>query len=124
MKKISKKILKIFGIVNVVLGFAGIFLPILPTTPFLLLASACFAKSSPEFQEKLLNSRFIGSYLRCYIEKKKIPIVGRLITLSILWGSIIFTVCLVALQMYLNILLISIATIITVHILLVGRNTK
>jgi len=124
VRKISKKILVGLGIFSVVLGFIGIFLPVLPTTPFLLLASACFAKSSPELQEKLLNNCFIGNYLRCYIEKKKIPIAGKIVTLLLLWIGIVLTIFLASLKNHINFLLLAIALVVSTHILLVGRNSK
>lgn len=57
-----------FGCIALILGTIGIFLPGLPTTPLVLLASWCFYKSSPKMREWLLNS-FFGNYIRDYERK-------------------------------------------------------
>lgn len=64
MDKIKKAGLVILGWFFVVLGTIGIFLPILPTTPFMILALAIFAKSSPRFHAMLLQNRWIGDDLK------------------------------------------------------------
>ena len=71
-KKIKKLLLTLLGIVFVILGIIGALLPILPTTPFLLLALACFANSSPRFHHMLLNNRWFGSALRQWEENRSI----------------------------------------------------
>ena len=60
----------IAGTVCLILGIIGIILPILPTTPFLLLAAGCYARSSERFYNWLLNNRILGSYIRNYREGK------------------------------------------------------
>lgn len=52
------------GWLSFALGAIGVVLPILPTTPFMLLAAACFARTSPKFHEWLLNSRVFGKLIR------------------------------------------------------------
>lgn len=71
-KQIKKYLLILLGFLCVVLGFIGALLPILPTTPFLLLALACFANSSPRFHQLLLNNRWFGSALQQWEESRSI----------------------------------------------------
>ena len=71
-KRIKKYLLLLLGIMFVVLGAIGAVLPVLPTTPFLLLALACFANSSPRFHKMLLNNRWFGSALRQWEENRSI----------------------------------------------------
>src|SRR5690625_7984724 len=62
--RLRRSLLYITGCVSLLLGFIGVFLPLLPTTPFLLLASACFLRSSPKAAEWMLNNRYFGEYVR------------------------------------------------------------
>jgi len=71
-KKIKKYVLIFLGIMFVILGVIGAILPILPTTPFLLLALACFANSSPRFHAILLNNRWFGRDLQQWEENRSI----------------------------------------------------
>ncbi|MFC2135498.1 YbaN family protein [Bacteroidota bacterium] len=68
---------------------AGIFLPLLPTTPFLLLAAACFIRSSDRLYNWLLNHRLFGNYIRNYREHKAIPLKAKIVTLLTLWITLI-----------------------------------
>lgn len=62
------------GVVSTALGFVGIFVPGLPTTPFLILAGWCFARSSPRLHAWLLSNRFFGPSLRQWGESRTIPL--------------------------------------------------
>lgn len=61
------------GFAALALGVVGIVLPVLPTTPFVLLAAACFARSSPRFHDKLLANRVAGPIIREWMEHRSIP---------------------------------------------------
>lgn len=84
------------GTLCVIMGIAGLFLPVLPTTPFLIAAAACFARASERFYNALLNNRIFGPIIIEWQEHRSIPmrtkitaIVLMALTLSV---SIIFFV--------------------------------
>lgn len=78
----------IAGVVAVFLGILGIFLPLLPTTPFLLLASACFARGSRRLRHWLLSHRVLGEYLRNFEEGRGIPLKAKIVATVLLWISL------------------------------------
>jgi uncharacterized membrane protein YbaN (DUF454 family) len=117
--KLVKNVLIALGTFFTGLGIIGIFIPILPTTPFLLLAAACFARGSERFYNWLLNNRLFGNYIKNYREGKGIPITVKIVTISLLWLTILFSVLFVVQILIVRIILIGIAVAVTAHILLV-----
>lgn len=79
------------GWICVVLGVAGIFLPLLPTTPFLLLSAACFARSSDRFHHWLITHPRLGAYIQGYLDGSGLPLKAKIYTLLLMWSSLIFT---------------------------------
>ncbi len=109
------------GTICVVLGVAGIFLPLLPTTPFLLLAAVCYAGSSPRFYHWLLNNRWFGRYIKNYREGKGLTLTTKIISLISLWATIGYSASFVVPWLAGKLVLLAIAAGVTVHIL--GRPT-
>ena len=70
---VVRGLLVVVGSISVALGVAGIFLPLLPTTPFLLLAAACYARASPRFYGWLLSNRTFGPIIRAWRDKRAMP---------------------------------------------------
>ncbi len=82
--KAVKVLLLIVGWLSVVLGVIGIFLPVMPTTPFLLLAAACFMRTSPKFYNWLVGHPKLGKYLVYYLEGKGIPLKAKIYTIALM----------------------------------------
>ncbi len=85
------------GWLSVALGVVGIFVPVLPTTPFLLLAAACFVRSSRRFYLWLVNHPRLGPWIRDYLEGNGIPLKGKIYAIGLMWLSIGFSCYLVPL---------------------------
>lgn len=83
-----KHVLNTIGIIAVGLGLLGIFLPLLPTTPFLLLASACFARGSTRLHTWLRTNPMFGRYLSDWEDGKGIPARGKAVVLIVMWTSL------------------------------------
>lgn len=88
---VKKKFMIGIGFISLFLGVLGIFLPLLPTTPFLLLSASLFSKSSEKFHKKLMTNKFLGRYLYNYSEKKGLILRDKIISLVGLWGGILFS---------------------------------
>ena len=99
------------------LGIIGIFLPLLPTTPVLLLAAACYARSSKRFYNWLLNNKWFGNYIKNYRKRKGIPLKTKILSISFLWIAIGYSVIFVVHIFFGKIIIILIAVGVTLHIL-------
>ncbi len=104
------------GCLSVVLGVIGIFLPVLPTTPFLLLAAACFARSSKRFYLWLVMHPKLGPWVRDYLDGQGLPLKGKVWALILMWASISFSMWIVPLLWVRAFMLVS-AICVTVYIL-------
>lgn len=104
------------GWLSVALGVMGIFLPVLPTTPFLLLAAACFARSSPRFYQWLVGHPRLGPWIRDYLNGCGIPLKAKVYAISLMWLSIGLSCYLVPLPWARGFMLAS-AVLVSVYIL-------
>ena len=109
--------LLVIGFVSVVLGVLGIFLPVLPTVPLLLLALACFARSSERFYFWLLNHRRLGPMVRPYLEGSGIPVRIKIRVIALLWASIAFSSLVLVDRVWVRLLLPIIALAITIYLI-------
>ena len=104
------------GTLCVALGVLGMFLPLMPTTVFLLLAAACYARSSNRFYQKLLNHRLLGAYIRNSREGRGMRRRDKTVTLVLLWVGIGASIVWSAHALWLRLLLLAIAAAVTVHV--------
>jgi hypothetical protein len=105
------------GSACVALGVVGMFLPVLPTTPFLLLAAVCYARSSPRLYRWLLTNRWFGEYIRNYREGRGMTRSHKTAVLLLLWLTIGSSVVFAIQLWWVRILLGAIAVGVTIHIL-------
>ena len=124
VKRIVKAILISLGTLFVTLGIIGIFLPILPTTPFFLLAAACYARSSERFYSSLMNNRFFGNYIRNYRKGRGVPIKVKIVSITFLWATISFSLILVVVDTIYRLILVGIAVAVTLHIVSIKNYKK
>ncbi|MDH1262531.1 MULTISPECIES: YbaN family protein [unclassified Pseudomonas] len=104
------------GWLSVALGVIGIFVPILPTTPFLLLAAACFMRSSERFYHWLVDHPRLGPWIRDYLEGNGIPLKGKVYALGLMWLSIGFSCYLVPL-FWARLFMLTSAVLVSLYIL-------
>jgi len=111
-----KWLLIALGILSVALGMVGIFVPVLPTTPFLLLAAGCFVRSSPRLYNWLIHHKWFGEYIRHYREYRAITLQARAFTLVLLWSVIGATAFFAVTLWWVRVLLAVVAIGVTLHL--------
>jgi uncharacterized membrane protein YbaN (DUF454 family) len=121
---ILNKILVVSGTFFLSIGIIGIFIPILPTTPFLLIAAACYARGSKKFYNWLINNKWFGEYIKNYREGRGISLTIKIVTITILWITITFSAFIFVSYFLIQIILIIIAILVTIHILTIKTMKK
>lgn len=121
---LKKALLIAAGFASLSLGVAGIFLPLLPTTPFLLLASACFLRSSERLHRWLLHHRVFGNFIGGYQRFRAISLRAKMLTVIVLWLFIGYAAVFVVGAALIRVLLLVIAAAVTVHIVRLRTLTK
>jgi uncharacterized protein len=105
------------GTLCVVLGGIGVFLPLLPTTPFLLLAAYAYSRSSPRLHEWLLGNRWFGEYVRRYVEQRSMTLRHKVFVLLLLWIVLASSARFAVSAGWLRGILVAIGVAVTGHIL-------
>lgn len=117
--KIQKYLYYISGVILVLIGTIGIFLPVLPTTIFLILASACFIKSSSKAHQWLKNHKLFGQYIKNYEEKSGLTLKSKLFNILFLWIMILISILFFTSEIVIKIVLLLIAIGVTIHLLMI-----
>ncbi len=107
----------ILGTASLILGIVGIFVPLLPTTPFLLLTAALYFRGSPRMYDWLLRQKHLGPYIRNFREHKAIPLHAKIISVSLIWISILYCIVEVVPYFWIKLILLGIAIGTSWHIL-------
>jgi uncharacterized membrane protein YbaN (DUF454 family) len=128
MRGISDKVKRIFfifaGTILLAIGAIGIVIPVLPTTPFLLLAAACFLRGSDRLHCWILNNRVFGKFIRNYREGKGITLRNKLLATVFLWLTISYSIFFIVEIPLIKGLLFLIAIIVSAHILLLPTHKQ
>ncbi len=122
--KLVRTLWLIAGTICVALGAIGMVLPLLPTTPLLLAAAACYCKSSDRMYNWLLNNKWFGEYIRNYKEGRGLPMKTKITALIVLWVTIGFSTIFVLhrllpaqLVLPMQLIMIAVAVAVSIHIL-------
>lgn len=112
---VKRNILLGIAWISLILGGIGIFLPLLPTTPFILLSAFCFQKSSERFHQWILNSPIFGKYIRDYQEQKGITLKNKIVAVTFMALGMSFSAYKVP-NIYMRISLLVIFIAVSYHI--------
>ena len=112
-----KYLLIILGSICLALGVIGIFLPLLPTTPFLLLSAALYVRSSDKLYQWLIHQKYLGNYIRNFREHKAIPLRAKIISITMVWITLTYCALAIADEVWLKAIFLVLAISVTWHIL-------
>jgi len=122
-EKLKRQLLITAGTLSLAVGIIGIAVPVLPTTPFLLLAAGCYLRSSQRFYNWLMANRLFGAYIRNYIEGRGIPVKVKIFIIALLWVTIGISIWLVA-NWVVTVILLIVAVGVTLHIIFIRVRQK
>lgn len=114
--KLFRHVILTAGFCATGLAVLGIFLPLLPTVPLLLLAAACFARSSERFHHWLLNHQKLGPMIHCYLDGQGVPLRAKITAIALIWVSISISAYIVT-PLWLKLLLVFIGFSVTLYLL-------
>lgn len=123
-RTLGRRLLVVIGTIFVGLAAIGVVLPLLPTTPFLLVAAACYARGSDRFSNWLLGNRLFGKALRDYREGKGLPPRVKISAIALLWTSIGLSAAFGTDILAVRLIVIAIAMGVTTHILTIPTSRR
>lgn len=115
MKSIKKYTLILAGSISLLLGMIGIFLPVLPTTPFLLLTAFCYLRSSKKLYSWLMNHKLFGAYLYSYTTYKAIPRKTKRGAVIFLWATLLISITVMD-SLHLRLFLVFVGICVSIHL--------
>lgn len=124
MKESLKKYLLIgLGSLSLALGAVGVAIPVLPTTPFLLIVLFCYLRSSHRLYDWLIHHRLFGTYLYNYVTYRAVPRNTKIGAIIILWFGLITSMILVD-KLFVRLILLAVGIVVSIHILLLKTLEK
>lgn len=111
------------GTLSLAVGVVGIILPVLPTTPFVLIAAACYLRGSKRMYDKLVANKYFGSYLRDYMERRGLSKRATAVSITLLWALILLSVVFATNDLIIRAVLIAVAIAVTIHLLRMRTRT-
>ncbi len=121
--QLKRQFLKGIGFLCLALGAVGIVVPVLPTTPFVILAAACFSLSSPELTARLEKNRYFGPYINHYRNKTGVPLRHKVSALIFLWAMLSVSMIVVQ-KFFVTVILCVVGVFVTLHLLLMKTREK
>ncbi|NOR44001.1 MAG: DUF454 family protein [Candidatus Delongbacteria bacterium] len=112
------------GFTSLSIGVIGIFVPLLPTTPFVLLSATCFLKSSKSLYNWITNHKLFGDYIKYYLKFRAVSLRSKIISNIFLWVVILISAIFYTKLIWIRILLITLATCVTIHLVKMKTLTK
>lgn len=112
----KKVLLIIIGSISLLIGCLGIILPVLPTTPFLLLSLACFVRSSNKLYTFILNNKYLAPYVKDYMNGNGIPRKAKIRAILLIWITIGFSTIFVINKTIIKLIILTIASIVSIYI--------
>ncbi|NDL67008.1 YbaN family protein [Anaerotalea alkaliphila] len=112
---IKRTFLVLGGSLSLGLGILGIFLPVLPTTPFLLLTSYCYVRSSKRLHRWLMGHRIFGPYIYNYVTYKAVKREAKIVSYLFLWGTLLTSMFLVPV-LHVRLFLLAVGLGVSIHL--------
>ena len=116
IKRMLKILYQVGGSISIGLAMTGLFLPVLPTTPFVLLAIFLFGKSQPEKIQEIMQHPKLGPFIQDYLDPQGIPLKSKIKALLVLWLSILISVTFFIPLIAIKMLILSIASMVSIWI--------
>ena len=121
--KLKKLVLTVTAFVSLLLGIVGVVIPIMPTTPFILLAAICLTAGNNKIAQSLRRSPFFGSYIENFHTKQGVSKALKVFSIIFVWTGLAVS-ALITKTLWISIVLAAVGVGVTIHLLLIKTKTK